>query len=34
MLIYNLLEYIDNHSKTSESLWQSCRDEAAVNSTY
>ena len=33
MLIYNLIEYIDNYSKTSEGLRQSCRDEAAVNST-
>ena len=27
MLMYNLFEYSDNFSKTSESLWQCCRDE-------
>ena len=27
MSIYNLIEYKDNHSKTSGSLWQHYRDE-------
>ena len=27
MLIYNLIEYSDNYSKTSGSLYQFCRDE-------
>ena len=27
MLMYNLIEYIDNYSKTSTRLWQYCRDE-------
>ena len=27
MLMYNLLEYSGNFSKTSESFWQCCRDE-------
>ena len=31
MPIYNLKEYSDNYSKTSGSLWQSCRDKLAVN---
>ena len=29
--IYNLLEYSDNYSKTSGSLWQYCKDIPAVN---
>ena len=31
MLIYNLIEYIDNYSKTSASLWQYCKEIPAVN---
>ena len=31
MPMYNLIEYSNNHSKTSGSLWQSFRDEPAVN---
>ena len=31
MPIYNLIEYRDNYSKTSESLWQYCKDILAVN---
>ena len=31
MLIYNLIEYSDNYSKTSGSLWQYCKDIPAVN---
>ena len=27
MLMYNLIEYSNNYSKTSEMLWQYCRDE-------
>ena len=27
MPMYNLIEYSDNYSKTSESLWQYYRDE-------
>ena len=27
MLIYNLIEYSDNYSKTFGILWQYCRDE-------
>ena len=30
MLMYNLIEYSDNYSKKSESLWQYCRDIPAV----
>ena len=29
--IYNLIEYSDNYSKTSGSLWQRYRDEPALN---
>ena len=29
--IYNLIQYSDNHSKTSESLWQYYRDQLALN---
>ena len=29
--MYNLIEYGHIYSKTSESLWQYCRDEPAVN---
>ena len=29
--IYNLIEYRNNYSKTSESLWQYYRDEPALN---
>ena len=29
MPVYNLIEYGDNYSKTSESLWQYYRDEPA-----
>ena len=33
MLIYNLIEYSNNYSKTSRILWQYCRDESAVNNS-
>ena len=32
MPMYNLIEYSDNYSKTSGSLWQYCKDIPAVNS--
>ena len=31
MQMYNLIEYSDNYSKTSGSLWQYCKDILAVN---
>ena len=31
MPVYNLIEYSDNYSKTSGSLWQYYRDEPAIN---
>ena len=31
MPMYNLLEYSDNYSKTSGSLWQYCKEIPAVN---
>ena len=31
MLMYNLIEYSDNYSKTSRSLWQYCKNIPAVN---
>ena len=31
MPMYNLIEHIDNYSETSGSLWQYCKDIAAVN---
>ena len=31
MSIYNLIEYSDNYSKTSEVLWQYCRDEPTLD---
>ena len=31
MPMYNLIEYNDNYSKTSGSLWQYCKDILAVN---
>ena len=31
MPMYNLIEYDDNYSKTSGSLWQYCKDKPAVN---
>ena len=31
MSIYNLIEYSNNYSKTSGSLWQYCKDIPAVN---
>ena len=31
MLIYNLIEYSDNYSKKSGSLWQYCKEVRAVN---
>ena len=31
MPMYNLIEYIDNYSKTSGILWQYCRDEPAID---
>ena len=29
--MYNLIEYSDNYSKTSGSLWQYCKDIPALN---
>ena len=29
--MYNLIEYSDNYSKTSGSLWQYCKEIPAVN---
>ena len=31
MPMYNLIQYSDNYSKTSESLWQYCKGIPAVN---
>ena len=31
MPVYNFIEYNDNYSKTSGSLWQYCKDKPAVN---
>ena len=31
MPMYNLIEYIENYSKTSGSLWQYCKYISAVN---
>ena len=31
MPMYNLIEYSNNYSKTSGSLWKYCRDEPALN---
>ena len=31
MSMYSLIEYDDNYSKTSGSLWQYCKDIPAVN---
>ena len=31
MSMYNLIEYSDDYSKTSGSLWQYCKDIPAVN---
>ena len=31
MPMYNLIEYSDNYSKTSGSLWQNCKDISAVD---
>ena len=31
MLMYNLIEYNDNYSKTSGSLWQYCKEIPAIN---
>ena len=31
MPMYNVMEYSDNYSKTSGSLWQYCKDIPAVN---
>ena len=33
MSIYNLIEYSDNYSKTSGTLWQCYRDEPALNNS-
>ena len=33
MLMYNLIEYSDNYSKTSGSLWQYYRDDPSDNLT-
>ena len=31
MPVYNLIEYIDNYSKTSRVLWQYCKDEPYID---
>ena len=31
MSMYNLIEYSDNYSKTSGSLWQNCKEKPAAN---
>ena len=31
MLMYNLIEYSDNYSKTFGSLWQYCKEIPSVN---
>ena len=31
MSMYNLVEYSDNYSKTSEILWKYCRDKSAID---
>ena len=31
MTLHNLIDYSDNHSKTSGSLWQYFRDEPSFN---
>ena len=31
MLMYSLIEYSDNYSKTSGILWQYCKDESPIN---
>ena len=31
MPMYNLIEYSDNYSETSASLWQYCKEISAVN---
>ena len=31
MSMYSLIEYNDNHSKTSRTLWQYCRDEPTLD---
>ena len=31
MSIYNLIEYSDNYSKTSGSLWKYCKEMPAIN---
>ena len=31
MSMYNLIEYSDNYSKTSGSLWQCCKEIPAIN---
>ena len=31
MAMYNLIEYSDNYSKTSRSLWQYCKEIPAIN---
>ena len=31
MSMYNLIEYSDNYSKTSRSLWQYCKEIPATN---
>ena len=31
MSMYNLVEYSDNYSKTSEILWKYCRDKSALD---
>ena len=31
MPMYNLIEYSDNYAKTTESLWQYCKDILARN---
>ena len=33
MPMYNLIEYIDNYSKASGSIWQHCEDILAANNS-
>ena len=34
MSMYNLIEYSDNYAKTTESLWQYCKDIPARNNNH
>ena len=33
MLMYNYVEYNNNYSKTSGSLWQYCKDKSTLNNS-